>query len=308
MERKRTRIRKDNSGSSSSLQKQKRKQRTHQQNSRKHVKVFCVEKKKKLLRDRFGDGSPCNGTEAKCIGISYEAAAPSPCFYLVPTTVGGTSPTHTSHVKNDGYAFLNFSTPLIRPELQRKSEKVRATTNARPLCRGQKLVKGDSTGGKTPTTTLGSTSRCNLLECGRSGVRRAGRLRGLWEMPRTVGHSGGPGGVQNARRTANRRVRARRCTSENVGKSEMSGRSRSLTGGKCLLVCTSVSVRVCVCVVTTVETGGKMDGTNVESVMLYCVMWCHVVLCWFASHLDRQATDEHANGDRLRKRHVKDKI
>ena len=29
-----------------------------------------------------------------------------------------------------------------------------------------------------------------------------------------------------------------------------------------------------------------MEGTDVEAVMLFFVMWCQVVLCWSASYLD----------------------
>ena len=40
----------------------------------------------------------------------------------------------------------------------------------------------------------------------------------------------------------------------------------------------------CMCLLTTVETGGKIEGTNVESVMLcYVVPCCVMLVCFFVS-------------------------
>ena len=47
-----------------------------------------------------------------------------------------------------------------------------------------------------------------------------------------------------------------------------------------------VSACLCLCVLTTLKTGGKLEGTRVDIVTLCCVMWCYVALFWFAFYLD----------------------
>ena len=81
-------------------------------------------------------------------------------------------------------------------------------------------------------TTLDSTPRRDLLERGRSGGRLAGRLRNTHGRPLSVGKRGDPGGLQNARRFANRTTRPSHCISDDVGKTEMSGNTPPLKGGQ----------------------------------------------------------------------------